>query len=116
MLSTEEWGIVALSLQVGGVAVLVTLPFAFALAWLLARGRFPGKILLDALVHLPLVVPPVVTGWLLLLAFAPAGPIGWWLQSWFGTTVLFRWTGAAIAAAVMALPLMVRAMRLSIEA
>jgi len=116
MLTPAEWEIVALSLKVGGVAVLVTLPLAFALAWLLARGRFPGKVLVDGLIHLPLVVPPVVTGWLLLLAFAPAGPIGGWLDSWFGTTVLFRWTGAAIAAGVMALPLMVRAMRLSIEA
>ncbi len=116
MLTPPEWGIVALSLQVGGVAVLVTLPIAFGLAYLLARGRFPGKVLLDAGIHLPLVVPPVVTGWLLLLAFAPAGPIGSWLQSWFGVSVLFRWTGAAIAAGVMALPLMVRAMRLSIEA
>lgn len=116
MLTPEEWGIVLLSLKVGGVAVLAVLPFAFALAWLLARARFPGKVLVDALVHLPLVIPPVVTGWLLLLAFAPAGPLGHWLQSWFGVTVLFRWTGAAIAAAVMALPLMVRAIRLSIEA
>lgn len=105
-----------LSLQVGGVAVGVTLPVAFGLAYLLARGRFPGKILVDGIIHLPLVVPPVVTGWLLLLAFAPAGPIGGWLESWFGASVLFRWTGAAIAAGVMALPLMVRAMRLSIEA
>jgi molybdate transport system permease protein len=116
MLTPEEWAIVALSLQVGGVAVLATLPIAFALAWLLARAKFPGKVLVDALVHLPLVVPPVVTGWLLLLAFAPAGWIGGWLQSWFGVSVLFRWTGAAIAAGVMALPLMVRAMRISIEA
>lgn len=115
MLTPEEWEIVALSLKVGGVAVLVSLPLAFALAWLLARGRFPGRVLLDALVHLPLVVPPVVTGWLLLLAFAPAGPIGAWLESWFGVSVLFRWTGAAVAAGVMALPLMVRAIRLSIE-
>src|SRR3546814_163942 len=81
----------------------------------LARGRFPGKVLRDALVHLPLVLPPVVTGWLLLIAFAPAGPLGAVLADWFGTTVLFRWTGAAIAAGVMALPLMVRAIRLSIE-
>jgi len=116
MLTPAEWGIVLLSLKVGGVAVLAVLPLTFALAWLLARVRFPGKVLVDALVHLPLVIPPVVTGWLLLLAFAPAGPIGHWLQSWFGVTVLFRWTGAAIAAAVMALPLMVRAIRLSIEA
>jgi molybdate transport system permease protein len=72
--------------------------------------------LIDGLVHLPLVVPPVVTGWLLLLAFAPAGPVGGWLEQWFGVSVMFRWTGAAIAAGVMALPLMVRAMRLSIEA
>jgi molybdate transport system permease protein len=116
MLTPAEWSIVLLSLQVGGAAVLVTLPPAFALAFVLARARFPGKLLVDGLVHLPLVVPPVVTGWLLLLAFAPAGPIGSWLMSWFGVTVLFRWTGAAIAAAVMALPLMVRAMRISIEA
>ena len=116
MLTPAEWGIVLLSLQVGGVAVLATLPLAFALAFLLARARFPGKLLVDGLVHLPLVVPPVVTGWLLLLAFAPAGPVGRWLMSWFGVTVLFRWTGAAIAAGVMALPLMVRAMRISIEA
>ena len=116
MLSAEEWGIVALSLKVGGVAVLVTLPIAFALAWLLARGRFPGRVLLDGLVHLPLVLPPVVTGWLLLIAFGPFGPVGRWLESWFGVSLMFRWTGAALAAAIMALPLMVRAMRLSIEA
>lgn len=108
--------IVRLSLLVGGVATAATLPIAFALAWLLARGRFPGKVLLDGVVHLPLVVPPVVTGWLLLLAFAPAGPLGSLLERWFGLSVLFRWTGAAIAAGIMALPLMVRAMRLSIEA
>jgi len=116
VLNAEEWGIVGLSLKVGLVAMLATLPIAFALAYLLARGRFPGKLLVDAVIHLPLVVPPVVTGWVLLLAFAPAGPIGSWLQGWFGASVLFRWTGAAIAAGVMALPLMVRAMRLSIEA
>lgn len=115
ILSPDEWGIVALSLKVGGVAVLAMLPIAFALAWVLARKRFPGRILLDGLVHLPLVLPPVVTGWLLLIAFGPFGPIGGWLQSWFGVTLLFRWTGAALAAAIMALPLMVRAMRLSIE-
>ncbi|MFZ5748397.1 MAG: molybdate ABC transporter permease subunit [Pseudomonadota bacterium] len=115
MLSAQEWEVVLLSLQVGGAAVLVTLPLAFALAWLLARGRFRGKTLLDALVHLPLVLPPVVTGWLLLLAFGPNGPVGAALHALFGASVLFRWTGAAIAAGVMALPLMVRAMRLSIE-
>ncbi|HET6524640.1 molybdate ABC transporter permease subunit [Sphingopyxis sp.] len=115
MLSPEEWGIVALSLKVGGVAVLATLPVAFGLAWLLARYRFPGRVILDGLVHLPLVLPPVVTGWLLLIAFGPLGPAGRWLESWFGMTLMFRWTGAALAAAIMALPLMVRAMRLSIE-
>ena len=115
MLSAEEWGFVALSLKVGGVAVLVTLPVAFAIAWILARYRFPGRTLVDALVHLPLVLPPVVTGWLLLIAFGPFGPVGRWLESWFGMTLMFRWTGAALAAAIMALPLMVRAMRLSIE-
>ena len=115
MLTAEEWAIVALSLRVSGVAMAATLPVAFALAYLLARGRFPGKALVDAVVHLPLVVPPVVTGWLLLLAFGRNGPIGGWLDSLFGITVIFRWTGAAIAAGIMALPLMVRAMRLSIE-
>jgi len=98
-------------LRVGFVATLATLPVAFAIAWLLARGRFPGKILIEAIVYLPLVVPPVVTGWVLLLAFAPGGPLGF-----FSDGVLFRWTGAAIAAGIMALPLMVRAIRLSIEA
>jgi len=98
------------------VAVLLTLPLAYALAWLLARRRFPGRLLLDAAIHLPLVLPPVVTGWLLLLLFGRAGPVGGWLEEQFGITLVFRWTGAALAAAIMALPLMVRAMRLSIEA
>lgn len=115
-LSPEEWEIVLLSLKVGAVAVLVCLPFAFALAWLLARGRFPGLVVVDALVHLPLVVPPVVTGWLLLLAFGAQGPAGRWFAQVLGVTFVFRWTGAALAAAIMALPLMVRAMRLSLEA
>ena len=114
-LGPEEWEIVLLSLKVSGVAVLLTLPPAFALAWVLARTRFPGKVLLDALVHLPLVLPPVVTGWLLLLAFGNNGPAGRWFEEWLGVTFMFRWTGAALAAAVMALPLMVRAMRLSLE-
>jgi molybdate transport system permease protein len=116
MLSPEEWEVVRLSLRVSAVAVGATLPVAFALAWLLARGRFPGKLLIDGIVHLPLVLPPVVTGWLLLLAFGRNGPAGAWLEHWFGITLMFRWTGAALAAAVMALPLMVRAIRLSIEA
>jgi len=115
-LTPDEWGIVALSLKVSVVAVVLTLPPSYMLAWVLARRRLPGVILLDALVHLPLVVPPVVTGWLLLLLFGRSGPIGGWLEAQFGVTLVFRWTGAALAAAVMALPLMVRAMRLSIEA
>jgi len=110
-LTAEEWGIVALSLRVGLVATIAALPIAFAIAWLLARGRFPGKILIEAIVYLPLVVPPVVTGWFLLEAFAPGGPLGF-----LSDGVLFRWTGASIAAGIMALPLMVRAIRLSIEA
>lgn len=114
--SATEWAIVVLSLKVSVVAVSLTLPLAYALAWLLARRRFPGRLLLDALVHLPLVLPPVVTGWLLLLAFGRNGPVGGWLEQTFGLALVFRWTGAALAAAVMALPLMVRAMRLSIEA
>src|SRR3546814_11391846 len=112
-LTPEEWTVVLLSLKVGAVAMAATLPVAFALAWVLARGRFPGKVLLDALVHLPLVLPPVVTGWLLLIAFAPAGPLGAVLADGFGPTALFRWTGAALASGLMALPLMVRAIRLS---
>jgi len=116
ILTPEEWGIVVLSLKVSLVAMGLTLPVAYALAWLLARRRFPGRMLLDAAVHLPLVIPPVVTGWLLLILFGRNGPVGAWLYDWFGITLVFRWTGAALAAAVMALPLMVRAMRLSIEA
>jgi molybdate transport system permease protein len=116
LLSAEEWEIVALSLRISAVAVAASLPLAFALAYLLARGRFAGKILLDGLVHLPLVLPPVVIGWLLLLAFGRQGPIGGALEAWFGIGVVFRWTGAALASAVMALPLMVRAIRLSLEA
>ena len=114
-LSPQDWTVIGLSLKVSLVAVAAMLPIAFALAWVLARWRFPGKLLLDALVHLPLVVPPVVTGWLLLLLFGINGPIGSRLDQWFGITLLFRWTGAALAAAIMAMPLMVRAMRLSIE-
>ncbi len=114
-LSPQDWTVIGLSLKVSLVAVAAMLPIAFALAWVLARWRFPGKLLLDALVHLPLVVPPVVTGWLLLLLFGINGPIGSRLDQWFGVTLLFRWSGAALAAAIMAMPLMVRAMRLSIE-
>ena len=110
MLEPAEWEAVGLSLRVGLAATLVTLPLAYALAYLLARRRFPGRLVVDALVHLPLVLPPVVTGYLLLIAFGRGGPL-----AFLGDAVLFRWAGAAVAAAVMALPLMVRAMRLSIE-
>jgi len=116
LLTAEEWQVLELSLRISGVAIGLSLPVAFALAWLLARGRFPGKVVLDALVHLPLVLPPVVTGWLLLIAFGAKGPVGSFLAQTFGISLVFRWTGAALAAAIMALPLMVRAMRLSIEA
>jgi len=114
-LGPAELAIIALSLKVSAVAMVGVLPVAFALAWLLARKQFPGKVLLDAMVHLPLVLPPVVTGWLLLIAFGRNGPVGQWLEQWFGVSLVFRWTGAALAAAIMALPLMVRAIRLSLE-
>lgn len=115
-LTPEEWEVLLLSLKVSGVAMACVLPVAFALAWVLARWRFPGLILLDALVHLPLVLPPVVTGWLLLIALAPNAPLGRFFANTLDLTFMFRWTGAALAAGVMALPLMVRAMRLSLEA
>jgi len=111
-----EWEVILLSLKVSLVATGATLPIAYALAWLLARREFRGKLLLDALVHLPLVIPPVVTGWLLLLAFGANGPVGALAERWLGIGFVFRWTGAALSAGVMALPLMVRAIRLSIEA
>lgn len=114
-LTPDEWQIVLLSLKVSSVAVLLTLPIAFSLAYVLARLEFRGRVLLDGLVHLPLVLPPVVIGWLLLIAFGHNGPVGEFLERCLGISVLFRWTGAAIASAVMALPLMVRSMRLSIE-
>ena len=116
MITAAEWSIIALSLKVSLVAITLTMPVAYALAWLLARRRFPGRMLLDAMVHLPLVLPPVVTGYVLLLLFGRNGPIGELLESAFSVSLIFKWTGAALAAAVMALPLMVRAMRLSIEA
>ena len=114
-LSAEEWDAVRLSLQVAGVAMLASLPLGIAVAWLLARREFWGKSLLNGIVHLPLVLPPVVTGYLLLLSFGTRGPIGSVLAE-FGIVFSFRWTGAALASAVMGFPLMVRAIRLSIEA
>lgn len=115
-LSPEEWTAVRLSLIVATTAMLASLPLGLAIAWLLARGRFWGKSLLDAVIHLPLILPPVVTGYLLLIGFGRRGPIGQFLYEWFGIVLSFRWTGAALACAVMGFPLMVRAMRLSIEA
>ena len=115
-LSPEEWTAVRLSLKVATVAMLASLPVAVAVAMLLARRNFWGKTLLNSLVHLPLVLPPVVTGYLLLLTFGKRGMVGSFLADTFGLVFSFRWTGAALACAVMGFPLMVRAIRLSIEA
>jgi molybdate transport system permease protein len=114
-LTPEEWTAVALSLRVSLVAMAVSLPFGIAIAWLLARKDFWGKALLDGLVHLPLVLPPVVTGYLLLITFGRRGAVGSFLAD-FGIVFSFRWTGAALACGVMAFPLLVRAIRLSFEA
>ena len=115
-LSPAEWTAIALSLRVASVATLVATPLGVAVAWLLARGRFWGKPLVDALVHLPLVLPPVVTGYLLLLAFGRRGLLGAWIADHLGIVLAFRWTGAALACGVMSFPLLVRPIRLSIEA
>jgi molybdate transport system permease protein len=114
-LSPEDWTAVALSIRVATVATLVSLPIGIAVAWLLARKDFPGKALLNALIYLPLVLPPVVTGYLLLIAFGRRGIFGEWLES-IGIVFSFRWTGAVLACAVMSFPLLVGAIRLSIEA
>jgi molybdate transport system permease protein len=114
-LGPQEWAAVGLSLKVSVVATLASLPFGLFVAYALARWHFPGKQLLNGVVHLPLVLPPVVTGYLLLLTFGSQGVVGHLLGGW-GIVFAFRWTGAALAAAIMAFPLMVRAMRLSIEA
>jgi len=116
MLSAAEWTVIELSLRVALVATLWTLPVAIALAWLLARRDFIGKSLLDAVVHLPLVLPPVVLGYGLLVLLGRKGPIGSLLNDWFGITLAFTWEGAAIAAGVAGLPLAVRAIRLSLDA
>ncbi|ANK93662.1 MULTISPECIES: molybdate ABC transporter permease subunit [Rhizobium] len=115
-LSNEEWTAILLSLRVSIVAMLASLPFGILVALLLARGRFWGKSVLNGAVHLPLILPPVVTGFLLLILFGRRGPIGSLLDQHFGIVFSFRWTGAALACAVMAFPLMVRSIRLSIEA
>ncbi|MCC7283379.1 MAG: molybdate ABC transporter permease subunit [Acetobacteraceae bacterium] len=114
-LTAEEWTAVRLSLEVASRSVLVSLGPAVLVAWLLARRRFPGRMLLDALVHLPLVVPPVVVGWGLLMLFGIRGPIGAPLHDWFGVRLVFTTEGAALATAVMSFPLIVRAVRLSLE-
>jgi molybdate transport system permease protein len=115
-LSPTEWQAVALSLRVAFWATLISLPLGIWVAWLLARREFPGKQVLNGLVHLPLILPPVVTGYLLLLTFGRRGYVGQFLDQWFGIVLAFRWTGAVLAAAVMAFPLMVRAIRLAFEA
>jgi len=114
-LTAEEWEILRLSLRVSFWSVLASLPLAAGVAYLLARATFPGKTLFDAVVHLPLVLPPVVVGYFLLLLFGRRGPLGALLEEWFGIVVAFRWTGAALAAGIMGFPLMVRAIRLSFE-
>ncbi|WP_102224942.1 molybdate ABC transporter permease subunit [Acidimangrovimonas sediminis] len=115
-LTAEEWQAVELSLRVSSWATVVSLPFGIFVAYALARWRFPGRQLLNGVVHLPLILPPVVTGYLLLLTFGRRGPIGHFLYETFGIVFAFRWTGAALATGIMAFPLMVRAIRLAVEA
>ncbi|RWK59495.1 molybdate ABC transporter permease subunit [Mesorhizobium sp.] len=115
-LTPDEWNAVRLSVKVATVAMIASLPPGILIALVLARGQFWGKTLLNGLVHLPLILPPVVIGYLLLLSFGTRGPAGAFLAEHFGIVFSFRWTGAALACAVMGFPLMVRAIRLSIEA
>jgi molybdate transport system permease protein len=115
-LTPAEWEIIQLSLKVAFWSVLCSLPFAVAIAVLLARCNFPGKSLFDAIVHLPLVLPPVVIGYFLLILLGRRGPLGGLLEEYLGIVVAFRWTGAAVASGIMGFPLMVRAIRLSVEA
>ncbi|HBZ3643708.1 molybdate ABC transporter permease [Klebsiella pneumoniae] len=114
-LSEPEWQAVLLSLKVSSLAVALSLPFGIFFSWLLVRRTFPGKALLDSILHLPLVLPPVVVGYLLLVAMGRRGFIGSWLYDWFGISFAFSWRGAVLAAAVMSFPLMVRAIRLALE-
>ncbi len=116
MLSPEEWQAVRLSLSVALRSAAFALPLAVLAAWVLGRLRFPGRPVLDAVVHLPLVLPPVVVGWLLLVTFGVRGPVGAWLQDWFGVRLVFTTAGAALATGVMTFPLIVRAVRLSLDA
>ena len=115
-LTPQDWTAVALSLRIATVSTLVALPFGVAIAYVLARKDFWGKSLVDALVHLPLVLPPVVTGYLLLITLGRKAPVGAWLADHLGIVFAFRWTGAALACGVMSFPLLVRPIRLSIEA
>ncbi|MEF0940489.1 molybdate ABC transporter permease subunit [Rhizobium sp. BR 362] len=115
-LSSDEWTAIELSLRVSTVAMLVSLPFGIAAAMLLARGKFWGKSIFNGIIHLPLILPPVVTGFILLILFGRKGPIGALLDQYLGIVFSFRWTGAALACGVMGFPLMVRSIRLSIEA
>ncbi len=116
MLSPLEIEALGLSLKIAGWSVVLSLPLGILTAWVLARRSFPGRVLLDGIVHLPLVIPPVAVGYILLVTFGRQGPVGGLLHDWFGVTLVFSWRGAAVAAAVMAFPLMVRAIRLSLEA
>ena len=116
VLSPEELEALRLSLKVGFWNLVISLPLAVAVAWLLARRDFWGKELLNGLVHLSLILPPVVTGYILLILLGRRGPLGALLEDWFGIVVAFRWTGAVVAAMVMAFPVVVRPIRLSIEA
>ncbi|MFM2130400.1 MAG: molybdenum transporter permease [Pseudomonadota bacterium] len=115
-LSALEREALALSLRVALWCVAISLPFGVLCAWVLARCAFPGKSLLDGVIHLPLVLPPVVVGYALLMLFGRQGPLGSWLSAVFGVEIAFTWKGAVVASAVMAFPLLVRAIRLSIEA
>ncbi|PQO44289.1 molybdate ABC transporter permease subunit [Blastopirellula marina] len=109
-----DWSAIAVSLKVALAAVVCSLPLGVAAGWLLARKRFPGKLILETCVNLPLVMPPVVTGYLLLIAFGRHGPIGSWLDQWLGVQLVFDWKGAALAAAVVSFPLLVRSIRSAI--
>lgn len=115
MLSPDEWQAVRLTLTVAARAVGFGLPVAVLLAWVLTRCRFPGRAILNALVHLPMVLPPVVTGWLLLIIFGLHGPVGALLNEWFGVRLVFTSAGASLACAVMTFPIMVRSVRLSLD-
>ncbi len=116
ILSEYEWQAVFLSLKVSGLSVVCSLPLGILMAWILVRCRFPGKSLLDSVIHLPLVLPPVVVGYLLLVVMGRRGVVGQWLYDWFGFSFSFSWHGAVLASAVVAFPLMVRAIRQSLEA